>query len=257
MSLVTSRGGLGGRSAFPLLWATAVVAAAASCTEKGRSVVPVHITADQTVPSSLHQVRAVVTQGAATVGGADATWPASAAFVDLGVFVAKSVSGSVDVIACGFDASGNPVAASGTQSTTVQPGATASQVNLVLSAGTPSALCAIVLGTGGTTGTGGSGTGGAAGATATGGSGGSTGGSGGGGMAAAAAAWRAAAAAAPRARAAAAPRATAAAARPARGAAESPDPQAARRAPVESAAPRSSGRGAARWASAPPRPPLR
>jgi hypothetical protein len=183
MSLVRSRVGLGGRSAFPLLWAAVVVAAGASCTEKGRSVVPVHITADQTVPSSLQQVRAVVTQVAATLGETDASWPASA-MVDVGVFLAKSVSGSVDVVACGFDASGNAVAASAAQSTTVAAGATAPQVNLVLSAGTPSALCAIAGGTGGTVGTGGIGTGGsssggAAGATASGGSGGSTGGNGG------------------------------------------------------------------------------
>jgi hypothetical protein len=183
MSSVRSRGGLGGRWAFPLLWAAAVVASAASCTDKGRSLVPVHITADQTVPSSLRQVGAVVTQVAATLGQADASWPASA-MVDLGVYLAKSDSGSVDVIACGFDASGNPVAASAPQSTTVQPGATAQQVNLVLSAGMPSALCALAGGTGGTNGTGGSGTGGAAGATASGGSGGSaTGGGSGGGMA--------------------------------------------------------------------------
>ena len=180
MSLVRSRGG---RPAFSLLWAAAIVASGTSCTEKGRSIVPVHITADQTVPSSLHQVQAVVTQVAATLGEADASWPASAV-VDVGVYLAKSVSGSVDVIACGFDANGNPVAASGTQSTTVTAGATAPQVNLVLSAGTPSALCALVSGTGGSVGTGGSGTGGsgaggAAGAPASGGSGGSTGGSGG------------------------------------------------------------------------------
>ena len=112
-------------------------------------MVPVHITADQTVPSSLRQVRAIVTQAAATLGEADASWPASAV-VDIGVYLAKSVSGSVDVVACGFDASGNPVAASATQSTTVTAGATAPQVNLVLSAGTPSALCAIAVGTGGT-----------------------------------------------------------------------------------------------------------
>jgi len=60
----------------------------------------VHITADQTVPSSLRQVRAVVTQAAATLGEADAAWPASAV-VDVGVYLAKSVSGSVDVVACG------------------------------------------------------------------------------------------------------------------------------------------------------------
>jgi len=180
---VRCRGGFGGRSAFLLLWAAAVFASAASCTDKGRSVVPVHITADQTVPSSLRQVRAVVTQAAASLGEADASWPASAV-VDLGVYLAKSVNGSVDVVACGFDASGNPVAASGTQSTTVQPGVTAQQVNLVLSAGTPSALCALAGGTGGSSGTGGSGTGGAAGATASGGSGGgATGGGSGGGMA--------------------------------------------------------------------------
>ena len=175
MSLARSRGGLGGRSAFLLLWAAAVVALGATCTEKGRSIVPVHITADQTVPSSLYQVQAVVTQGAATLGHADASWPASA-FVDLGVYLPKSVSGSVDVVACGFNASGNAVAASAVQSTTVAAGTTSPQVNLVLSAGTSNALCAIAGGMGGT---GGSGTGGAAGATASGGSGGSTGGSGG------------------------------------------------------------------------------
>ncbi len=120
------------------------------------------------------------------MGEADVPWPASAV-VDVGVYLAKSVSGGVDVVACGFDANGNPVAASGTQSTTVQPGATAPQVNLVLSAGTPSALCALAIGTGGnsgsggsgtggTGGSGGSGTGGAAGASASGGSGGGTGG---------------------------------------------------------------------------------
>jgi hypothetical protein len=181
MSLIKSPDVFGGRWAFPLLCAAAVVASGASCTDKGRSLVLTEITADQTIPSSLHSVRAIVTQAGAMVGEARASWPVSAV-VDLGIYVPKSVNGSVDVVACGFDGidgNGNPVAVSGTKSTTVQPGATSPQVNLVLSAGTPSALCAIVLGTGGTTGTGGSATGGAGGATASGGSGGSTGGSGG------------------------------------------------------------------------------
>lgn len=176
MSLARSRGGLGGRSAFPLLWAAIVVASGASCTEKGRSIVPVHITADQTVPASLDHVRVVVAQVGASLGGTDVSWPASA-LVEVGVYVSKSVSGSVDVVACGFDASGDSVAATAPQSTIVAgAGTTAPQVNLVLSAGTPSALCASALGTGGTGGTGGSGAGGAAGAAA---SGGSTGGNGG------------------------------------------------------------------------------
>ena len=188
MSLVKSRGMSGRRSALVPLWLAAAVASGASCTEKGRSVIPVHITADQTVPSSLNQVRAVVTQAAATLGEAGATWPSSA-LIEVGVYVSKSVSGSVDVVACGFDASGNAVAASSSQSTTVAgAGTTAPQVNLVLSAGTPSALCALAGGTGGTVGTGGSGTGGSgaggtAGTTASGGSGGSGGFAGGGGTA--------------------------------------------------------------------------
>ena len=259
MSLVARfRSVLGGRAAFPLLWAAVVVTSGASCTEKGRSLVPAHITADQTVPSSLHQVQAIVTQAAATLGEAD--WPAGqpSAVVDLGVYLPKSVSGTVDVVACGFDASGNPVAVSGTRNRRPwQPGATSPQVNLVLSTGTPSALCAIVLGTGGTTGTGGSGTGGAAGATASGG-------------------YR---------------RKHGRQRRPGRQRQRRPGrqrqrrrrrqgerrhrgqrqrrrggqgerrnrriQQAARRAPVEPAARRSSGRGTARWASAAPRPPLR
>lgn len=126
----------------------------------------------------------VVAQVGASLGGTDVSWPASA-LVEVGVYVSKSVSGSVDVVACGFDASGDSVAAAAPQSTIVAgAGTTAPQVNLVLSAGTPSALCASALGTGGTggtggSGTGGSGTGGAAGAAASGGTGGSTGGNGG------------------------------------------------------------------------------
>jgi hypothetical protein len=159
-----------------------------SCTEKGRSLVLVDISVDPSV-TTVASVRAVVAQGAGALAQGDASWSGSP--VKMGLYLAKTVSGSVQVVACGFDAGGTGVASAPSMSVSVQPGATAGPVSFTLVAGAVSPLCGSSGGTGGAVGSGGSaagsggaggrpgtggstpGTGGAAGGTGTGGAGGS------------------------------------------------------------------------------------
>jgi hypothetical protein len=133
-----------------------------SCTEKGRSLVLVDVAVDSSV-TTVASVRAVVAQGGGALAQGDATW--SAPKVEIGVYLAKSVSGSVQVIACGFNAQGVGVASASPMTVSVQPGATAGPVSLTLAAGAVSPLC----------GTGVNGSGGAGGAVGIGGMGGSAG----------------------------------------------------------------------------------
>ena len=198
MPLSAKRGSLGALSLLVGIGLTF------SCTEKGRSLVLVDIAVDPSV-TTVASVRAVVAQDGGTLAQGDASWKASP--VELGIYLAKTVSGSVQVIACGFDGNGAAIASASSMSVSVQPGATAGPVSFTLAAGAASPLCGAgvsggggaggaigsggsaggiggaaggQLGTGGTTGTGGaaggkSGSGGAGGL----GTGGASGGSGG------------------------------------------------------------------------------
>ncbi|HXT97430.1 MAG TPA: hypothetical protein VN853_14100 [Polyangia bacterium] len=163
-----------------LLAGIGLIGAVVSCTDKGRSLVLVDISVDPAV-ATVASVRAVVVQAQSAIGENDASWKSSP--VELGVYLAKTVSGSVQVLACGFDATGAGVAAAAGMSVTVQAGATAGPVAVMLTAGAPSALCGA--GTSGTGGAGGGavgngGSGGAAGQPGTGGSASGTGGAQGG-----------------------------------------------------------------------------
>jgi hypothetical protein len=157
------------------------LALTAACTTKGEGLILVKLSSS---PAPDH-VRVVIASPSdhKVLGTATADWPAMPP-LPLGIYVGKSVSGSVDVVACGFDASENLVASTpedpGSFTATAQPGATSTIVTITLAAGPAPALCEPI----GSGGHGGSGTGGSAGATggsigATGGTGGSTSGTGG------------------------------------------------------------------------------
>lgn len=181
---------------LPALSATlglAALALGAACTEKGEGLVLVQLSSSQTI------VRASVVVAspadASVLGVGTANWPVTQP-LQLGVYVAKSVSGSVDVVACGFDAAGNLIASSpdnrGTYTTVVQPGATTAPVPITLLPGYNPALCSALAGagghgggaaTGGASGAAGAATGGAGGAAGTPGTGGTAGGGGKGGAA--------------------------------------------------------------------------
>jgi hypothetical protein len=162
MQLSTKRVAAPGGGARRALGLLAGIALIVSCTDKGRSLVLVDISLDQTV-SAVASVRAVVVQGNAAIGESDANWSTSPAH--LGVYLAKTVSGAVQVLACGFNASGGGIATASAMSASVQAGSTAGPVAFTLTPGAPSPLC----------GSGTSGTGGAGGSAV--GTGGSTGGS--------------------------------------------------------------------------------
>jgi len=142
-----------------------------SCTEKGRSLVLVDISVDPSV-TAVATVRAVVAQGSGALAQGNADW--KGAPLELGIYLAKTVSGSVQVIACGLDASGAGVASGSAVSVSVQPGATAGPLSFTLAAGAVSPLC----------GAGASGSGGMGGAVGTGGVAGGMGGAAGSGGAA-------------------------------------------------------------------------
>jgi hypothetical protein len=135
------------------------------CTEKGRSLVLV----DLSSALMLDHVSVVVTQSSQNVGEATAVWMTTPQPLELGVYLPKTVTGLVDVIACGFDAKGATIAASPTDpaslTATVQPGTATPPVQITLVAGTPPALCATIGGAGGNGGGGkaGGGNGGASG----------------------------------------------------------------------------------------------
>jgi hypothetical protein len=131
------------------------------CTEKGRSLVLVDLSSNLTID----HVSVVVAQASGRVGEADAHWVTTPQPLELGVYLPKTISGLVDVIACGFDASGATVAASPTDpasvTATVQPGIATAPVQITLVSGTSPALCATVGGSGGSGGgNGGAGAGG-------------------------------------------------------------------------------------------------
>ena len=163
----------------PAMCVLAAFAGGAACTEKGEGLVVVQLSSAQPI------VRAGVVVASPTDGkvlgvGAQA-WPAEQP-LQLGVYVPKSVSGTVDIVACGFDAVGNLIASSpddqGTFTANVQPGAATAPVAIMLGTGANPTLCASVPGIGGhggSTGLGGMAGGGSGGNSASGGSNGSGG----------------------------------------------------------------------------------
>jgi hypothetical protein len=154
------------------------LALGASCTTKGEGLILVVLSSTQALDHVSVFVTAPNTQ--ADLGKVeDYPWPTTQP-LQLGIHVPSTVSGTVDVIACGFDASDNLIASTpnnpATFSTGARPGAASDQVNMALvPESSPPALCAAV----GTSGRGGSGGGGGSAGGSTGGST-STGGTGGG-----------------------------------------------------------------------------
>jgi hypothetical protein len=156
------------------------LALTAACTTKGDGLILVEL---MSTPVPDHVRVVIASPGDHTMlGTATADWMETAS-LKLGVHVSKSVSGSVDVVVCGFDANENLVVSTpddpGRYTATAQPGATSAIVTITLATGSAPALCAPSA----TGGHGGSGTGGAAGGTggSIGGTAGSTSGTGGGG----------------------------------------------------------------------------
>jgi hypothetical protein len=146
------------------------LALALACTEKGRSIVLVEVGADPSL-TTLATVRAVVAQAGVPLAEADGSW--GAPMVKLGLYLDKSVSGSIQILACGFDAAGNGIATASGLSATIAAGDTVGPLSFDLAVGTPPALCGTISGAGGAGGT----------AAGTGGNGGAIGTGGGGGMA--------------------------------------------------------------------------
>src|SRR5579862_7765075 len=84
------------------------LALAAACTKKGEGLVLVSLSSSQTIDHATVLVTAPADQS--KLGTASASWPSTPP-LQIGVYVPASYAGSVDVIACGFDAAGNLVAA--------------------------------------------------------------------------------------------------------------------------------------------------
>ncbi len=165
-----------------------------ACTEKGRSLVVVDVTNPSAV--TLASVRAIVIDSSGTPIGATVNWNGTSTPFGVGVYLPKSVSGSVGVVACAFsgvDGAGAVVAARmATQTFMVRPGESTEAGTVALDPAMSSlALCAgggtggrggAGGSTGGMSGSGGGGAGGASGSGGAGGvsgSGGSVGGTGG------------------------------------------------------------------------------
>jgi len=151
------------------------LALSVACTEGGRSVVLVDLSAGASVTTAIDSVIVHVTQAGKPIHHADMAGPLP---LKVGVYLPKEVSGSVDIEVCAFrdfngtrevvQVSNDPA----TATVIVTPGATVGPAHIVLEPRTPPAVC------GGTnTGRGGSG-GGPGGASGTGGAGGGTGGGG-------------------------------------------------------------------------------
>jgi hypothetical protein len=157
------------------------------CTEKGRSLVLV----DLSSTLALDHVSVVVTQSSQHLGEVEAQWAVPPQPLELGVYLPKTVTGTVDVVACGFDATGAVIGSSpmdpGSVTAAVQPGAATVHIPITLASGTPPALCASIGGAGGSGGgnggnsgrAGSPGTGGGSGGAAGTGAGGASGGTGG------------------------------------------------------------------------------
>ncbi len=114
-----------------------------ACTEAGRSIVLVDVTALPAV-TNLWTASVIVTDTAdKELGHANSAWRGgSPSPLKLGVYLPKSVSGSVGVVACGFDMDGN-VIGSGRASgqIAVTPGATSARASVVLDPTKSSPLC--------------------------------------------------------------------------------------------------------------------
>jgi hypothetical protein len=177
-----------GRRELAVLGLSAL-ALATACTKKGEGLVLVQLSSSQPIDHVTVLVTAPANQS--KLGMATASWPSTLA-LQIGVYVPQSYSGSVDVIACGFDGAGALVAATPKDPASfisnVQPGESSSIVMVSIAAGGAAPLCGMFsgaggqgggAGTGGTSSTGGTnGTGGAAGAPGAGGTNGTGGASG-------------------------------------------------------------------------------
>ena len=181
----------------------ALASLALACTEKGRSVVLVDVTPAIGLAMPPRGRAIVATNNDEWLAQAEGEWTSAQPTLKLGVYVPKTVSGSVKVIARALSAARQVIDGKVMAGTVdVSPGMETKPVALMLTSGTPSLLCrdadAGVAGhggaggstggsggrggTAGSAGTGGGGTGGSAGiggSAGTGGSGGSAGGTGG------------------------------------------------------------------------------
>jgi hypothetical protein len=135
----------------PAMCVLAALGLGAACTDKGEGLVVVQLSSAQPMLARATVVVAAPTD-ASVLGVATEKWPAEQP-LQLGVYVPKNVSGSVDIVACGFDDAGNLIASSpddrGTYTANVQPGASTAPVAITLVAGSNPALCLSLAGAGG------------------------------------------------------------------------------------------------------------
>ena len=156
-----------------------VAASMLSCSKPGSSLVLV----DLSRPTGLDVTRGrvIVKNGTTFVNGAEGAFMSSDK-LELGVYVPRDISGTVNVIACGFSAT-MPVATATALPVMVSPGMRTGLLEIALTAGPPDAICVSTSvgapGGGGAAGAGGSGgtsgVSGGAGTSGTAGTGGSTG----------------------------------------------------------------------------------
>jgi hypothetical protein len=143
----------------------AIAVALGGCSEKGRSLLLVDLSASQQV-TMLANVRVVVLDpGNAVAGRIDAAW--SGQTLSLGIYLPKSLSGTVSVVGCGYAGDGFGIAGAMGMQATITPGEKVGPLAMTLMPGTPPAACAATPDGGG----GGSGGGGSGGSGGTGGSG--------------------------------------------------------------------------------------
>jgi hypothetical protein len=170
-----------------LLAGFGALALGAACTTKGDGLILV----DLTSTSPVNQARVVIASPIdhSVIKMEMVDWPTAKQHLQLGIFVGKSVSGTVDVVACGYDVNGNLVTSSpddpATFTATAKPGEASAIVMIPLMVGGAPTLCESIGAGGHGGGTGGTGgaTGGTGGSVSTGGTSGSGGMSGAGGVA--------------------------------------------------------------------------
>jgi hypothetical protein len=120
--------------------AIAVLASGTACTEMGRSLVLVEVTAGANFAKPPRGRAVVATNGNERLGEAEGD--CTGVQLKLGVYVPKTVSGSVKVIACALNQGREVIDGQVTAGTaTVSPGKQTGPIMLTLMPGTPSSLC--------------------------------------------------------------------------------------------------------------------
>jgi len=115
-----------------------LAASALACSKPGSSLVLV--TLSRPTDLGVTKGRVVVTSGT-FANASEGTFTTNADTLELGVYVPRTISGPVNVIACGF-AGTDPVATAESTTATVSPGKPTGPQTMALMAGMPDSLCA-------------------------------------------------------------------------------------------------------------------